>query len=83
MPRASHYLEGHWVRMWPGAVVMAHPRRRMVVVCHRPRAQRGTSCGHRSVFTSVCLSFGTVPINYTELFFSFFSYNCTTTLSSP
>ena len=44
MPRASHYLEGHWVRMWPGAVVMANPRRRMVVVCHRPRAQRGTSC---------------------------------------
>jgi len=32
------------VNMRPGAAVMAHPRRRMAVGCHRPRAQRGTSC---------------------------------------
>jgi hypothetical protein len=44
MPRAALCLEGHWVKMRPGAAVMAHPRRRMAVGCHRPRAQRGTSC---------------------------------------
>jgi hypothetical protein len=44
MPRAAMCLEGHWVKMRPGAAVMAHPRRRMDVGCHRPRAQRGTSC---------------------------------------
>ena len=32
------------MNMRPGAAVMAHPRRRMAVGCHRPRAQRGTSC---------------------------------------
>ena len=32
------------MKMRPGAAVMAHPRRRMAVGCHRPRAQRGTSC---------------------------------------
>ena len=30
--------------MRPGAAVMARPRRRMAVGCHRPRAQHGTSC---------------------------------------
>ena len=44
MPRAAHYLEGHWVRMRTGACVMAHQRRRMAVGSHRPRTQRGTSC---------------------------------------
>ena len=44
MPRAALCLEGHWVKMRPGAAVMAHPCRRMAVGCHRPRAQRGTSC---------------------------------------
>jgi len=44
VPRASQCLEGHWVKMRPGTSVMAHPRRRMAVGCHRPRAQRGTSC---------------------------------------
>ena len=44
MPRAALCLEGHWVKMRPGAAIMAHPRRRMAVGCHRPRAQRGTSC---------------------------------------
>jgi hypothetical protein len=44
MPRASHCLEGHWVRMRSGEAVMAHPLRRMSVGCHRPRTQRGTSC---------------------------------------
>jgi len=44
MPRAALCLEGHWVKMRPAAAVMAHPRRRMAVGCHRPRAQRGTSC---------------------------------------
>jgi len=44
MPRAALCLEGHWVKIRPGAAVMAHPRRRMAVGCHRPRAQRGTSC---------------------------------------
>jgi hypothetical protein len=44
MARAALCLEGHWVKMRPGATVMAHPRRRMAVDCHRPRAQRGTSC---------------------------------------
>ena len=44
MPRAALCLEGHWVKMRPGAAVMAHPRRWMAVGCHRPRAQRGTSC---------------------------------------
>jgi hypothetical protein len=44
VPRASQCLEGHWVKMRPGASVMAHPRRRMAVGCHRPRAQRCTSC---------------------------------------
>ncbi len=32
------------MKMRPAAAVMAHPRRRMAVGCHRPRAQRGTSC---------------------------------------
>jgi hypothetical protein len=44
VPRVAQCLEGHWVKMRPGAAVMAHPRRRMAVGCHRPRAQRGTSC---------------------------------------
>ena len=44
MPRAALCLGGHWVKMRPGAAVMAHPRRRMAVGCHLPRAQRGTSC---------------------------------------
>jgi len=44
MSRAALCLEGHWVKMRPGAAVMAHQRRRMAVGCHRPRAQRGTSC---------------------------------------
>ena len=44
MPRAALCLEGHWVKMRPGAAILAHPRRRMAVGCHRPRAQRGTSC---------------------------------------
>jgi hypothetical protein len=44
VPRAAQCLEGHWVKMRPGATVMAHPHRRMDVGCHRPRSQRGTSC---------------------------------------
>jgi len=44
VPRVAQCLEGHWVKMRPGATVMAHPRRRMAVGCHRPRAQRRTSC---------------------------------------
>jgi hypothetical protein len=42
--RVTQCLEGHWVNMRPGAAVMAHLRRRMAVGCHRPLAQRGTSC---------------------------------------
>ena len=30
--------------MQTGAAVMDHPSRRMAVGCHRPLAQRGTSC---------------------------------------
>ena len=35
MPRVTHCLEGHWVRILPGAGVMTHPRRRMTptLVC--------------------------------------------------
>jgi len=44
VPRASQCLEGRWVKMRPGAAVMAHPRRRMAVVCHLPWAHRCTSC---------------------------------------
>jgi len=40
MSRATHCLEGHWVRI----AVMAHPHRRMAVVCHLSLAQHGTSC---------------------------------------
>ena len=35
VPRAAQCLEGHWVKMRPGASVIAHPRRRMAVGCHR------------------------------------------------
>ncbi len=42
--KSSDVLGGTLVKMRPGAAVMAHPRRRMAVGCHRPRAQRGTSC---------------------------------------
>ena len=61
MPRTVHCLEGHWVRMRPGASVMAHPRRRMAVGCHRPRAQCRTSCsqcGHRVGLSSASLRGG-------------------------
>ena len=61
MPRAALCLEGHWVRMRPGASVMAHPRRRMAVGCHRPRAQYRTSCsqcGHRVGLSSASLRGG-------------------------
>ena len=44
MPRAALCLEGHWVKMRPGAAVMGHPYRRMAVGCHLPLVQRGTSC---------------------------------------
>ena len=44
VPRVTQCLEGHWVNMRPGAAVMAHLRRLMAVGCHRPLAQRSTSC---------------------------------------
>ncbi len=55
MPRAAHCLEGHWVRMRPGAAVMAHQRRQMAVGCHRPRAQRRTSCSAVTGVSSAAL----------------------------
>jgi len=51
VPRATQCLEGHWVKMRPGAAVMAHPRRRMGVGCHRP----GPSAARRVVRSPECL----------------------------
>ncbi len=43
------------VKMQPGTQVMAHPRGRMAVGCHRPRAQRGTSCSEVAGSSSTAL----------------------------
>ena len=51
VPRATQCLEGHWVKMRPGAAVMAHLRRRMGVGCHRP----GPSAARRVVRSQECL----------------------------
>ena len=51
-------LGGTLGEMRPGASVMAHPRRGMAVDCHRPRAQRGTSCSAVTGASSAALRGG-------------------------
>jgi hypothetical protein len=51
-------LGGTLGEMWPGAVVMAHPRRQMTVGCHRPLAQRGMSCSAVTGASSAALRGG-------------------------
>ncbi len=53
VPRAAQCLEGHWVKMRPGASVMAHP---LVDGCGLSQAvgpaRNVVLCCHRSVFSS-------------------------------